>query len=434
MSAFLEPQEVVTEPQAQRGLRMLLFDGMCSQAMGVLTGGAFLVAFAMLLGASNTIIGLLAAIGPFAQILQIPGIYLVNRTRRRKLLTVLPAAGGRAMWVFIILVPWLFPKPMQGLALVVILIARAFPLHVFNVGFVGILADLVPEQKRANVFTTRNVLHAVVLSLGTFLAGQWLNLTPFPLNYQTLYFVGLLGGLVSIYYLRRLTQLEFSVRFSTRRAESITGFSARLSSIRTTVQENADFVRIIVNTFLHNVAAWALAPLYILFFVRQLGASDAWLGLMNTVASAAAIFGWLFWRRVFLRWGARRTLTLTVSLLGIYPVIAGLSGNLTIILLGAAFNGLVSPGVSLSHTNTLLKVFPAGQRATYMGVYTTLMNAGAFIFPWIGVALGRHFGLAPTLVGMGFLWIVLSTGFRIWPLRVPDTITSGTPTADKPRA
>jgi len=41
--------------------------------MGILTGGAFLVAFAVKLGASNLVIGLLAAIGPLSQLLQLPG-------------------------------------------------------------------------------------------------------------------------------------------------------------------------------------------------------------------------------------------------------------------------------------------------------------------------------------------------------------------------
>ncbi len=56
MPKFLKSQEQINEADITRGLRMLLFDGICSQAMGVLTGGAFLVAFALLLGASNTVI------------------------------------------------------------------------------------------------------------------------------------------------------------------------------------------------------------------------------------------------------------------------------------------------------------------------------------------------------------------------------------------
>ena len=51
--------------------------------MVTLTGGVFLVAFALKLEASNTIIGLLAAIPPLAQLIQIPAIYLVEKYRVR---------------------------------------------------------------------------------------------------------------------------------------------------------------------------------------------------------------------------------------------------------------------------------------------------------------------------------------------------------------
>jgi hypothetical protein len=50
------------EREGDRGLRLLVFDGMCSQAMGAFTGGTVLVAFAVLLGGSNLVIGLLAAV------------------------------------------------------------------------------------------------------------------------------------------------------------------------------------------------------------------------------------------------------------------------------------------------------------------------------------------------------------------------------------
>jgi hypothetical protein len=82
------------EKEVRHGLSMLLADGVCSQIMGVLTGGAFLVAFALLLGAPNWVIGLFAAIGPFTQVLQIPSIFLVDKLKLRKALVVVPATAS----------------------------------------------------------------------------------------------------------------------------------------------------------------------------------------------------------------------------------------------------------------------------------------------------------------------------------------------------
>jgi hypothetical protein len=69
----------ITGPQLTSSLRMFLCDGIFTQIMGIFTGGAFLVAFALLLGASNFAIGLIATLGPMAQLLQIPTIMLVEK-------------------------------------------------------------------------------------------------------------------------------------------------------------------------------------------------------------------------------------------------------------------------------------------------------------------------------------------------------------------
>ena len=68
-------EDKLTEEEIQFGLKAVVNDGLASQAMVTLTGGAFLIAFALKLGASNAVIGLLAAIPPLTQLLQIPSIY-----------------------------------------------------------------------------------------------------------------------------------------------------------------------------------------------------------------------------------------------------------------------------------------------------------------------------------------------------------------------
>ena len=94
----MQPKASINEEETKKGLRMLLFDAICSQCMGVLTGGAFLIA-ALHLGASNVIIGLLAALGPLAQMLQIPAIFLIERTGLRKAAMVISSFGSRLFWI-----------------------------------------------------------------------------------------------------------------------------------------------------------------------------------------------------------------------------------------------------------------------------------------------------------------------------------------------
>ncbi len=113
MFFWLRPQHQIREEDTQKGLRVLLFDGVCTQIMVVLTGGAFLVAFALQLGASNVIIGPLSALGPLAQILQIPAIFLIERTRLRKAAVVLSSFSSRLFLLVIAAAPWLLPPSLH---------------------------------------------------------------------------------------------------------------------------------------------------------------------------------------------------------------------------------------------------------------------------------------------------------------------------------
>jgi hypothetical protein len=57
---WFKAKETLGEDQVQYALRYVIRNGVASQAMGILTGGAFRVAFAVKLGASNFVIGLYA--------------------------------------------------------------------------------------------------------------------------------------------------------------------------------------------------------------------------------------------------------------------------------------------------------------------------------------------------------------------------------------
>src|SRR5271165_1723900 len=80
---------------ARRGLRLVLYDALASEAMGTLTTGVFLAGFAVELGAPNLAIGALAAVPFLVQLLQIPAVLLVERLRARRDICVWAAGIGR---------------------------------------------------------------------------------------------------------------------------------------------------------------------------------------------------------------------------------------------------------------------------------------------------------------------------------------------------
>jgi len=384
------------------------------------SAATFAAAFAIRLGANNVEVGLLTSIPALMAVLvSIPAGQFLERQARRT-----PWVWGslllhRTGFLVAAIAPWIqIPGISPGLLVVLIISINSATAHFFNVGWIPLLADVVSEERRAAVFTGRNIVYNATLSLCGFLFGQWLQAIAFPINYQSMFLIGWVASMISMV---ALFKMEVSETPSARAVEAPVGslfrqLGEQFRTLRAAFSTSPEFMRITRNTLLHGIGIWLASPLYVLFYVRQLDAPDAWLGLNATVASLGTIVGYTFWRSLMNHWGEQPTLKRTIVLAGVFPALVGLMPSLTPILLLSALNGLVVPGINLSHFNTLLRAMPAESRPSYTAVYMTIMNVGAFISPLIGVAIADVIGLGPALVFSGVLSIIGSASFILWPV------------------
>jgi MFS family permease len=380
---------------------------------------AFNGAFAIRLGASNTAVSMLSAVPALmAAVIMMPAARFLESRERRKQWLIGSLFAARAGTLLFVLVPFLhLPGISQGTLFVIIVVLWTAPAHFFNLGFIPFLSQAVKPENRADVFSIRNALSGALLAVFNFLFGRWLVTAPFPANYQAMFLVGFGFSMLSTYYLAKVNVSEVPhVSVASAAVPFWKSFVQQWLALRTGLRKVPGFSQIIKNTFLHSFGMWLASPLYLLYYVRGLNAGEAWLGQLASIGSLATIFGFLFWRRFIARRGEPRTLQLTIVLIGLYPLLVGLIPSLTVILVIAALNGLITPGVSLSHFNTFLKLIPDEQRHEYTALYMTLMNIGAFVSPLIGVALANQFGFAPVLGACGLLSIIGSTSFWIWPV------------------
>jgi MFS family permease len=390
----------------------------------------FNAAFAIRLGADNFQVGLLSSIPALMAVLvSIPAGNFLQRRSRRAPWVFGSLLAHRAGYLLVALAPLMgFLGIEPGLLVVVILVMISAPAHFFNVGWIPLLADVVPESRRAAVFTARNIVNQATVSVMVFLFGLWLNQIVFPINYQTLYLLGFVSSMLSMYYLYKMVVPD-SPAEKPATLPKIRTFREWLVVSREALTGQPAFMRITVNTLLHGFGVWMAGPLYALYFVRTLEASDAWLGLNGTIASVGTIAGYSLWRWILARWGEPTTLKRTIVLVGVYPILVGLTPSLPVILLYGALNGLIVPGTNLSHFNTLLKVTPADARPRYTAIYITIMNLGATVSPLISVALATVFGLEVMLVASGLISVIGSTSFWWWPVVAPATPPQAEPAA-----
>jgi MFS family permease len=382
---------------------------------------AFNSAYAIRLGAENFQVSLLSSIPALlAVIVSYPaGHFLQSRARR------MPWVLGslliyRIGYLLVAVSPWLHFLGIQpGMMAILVLIVGSIPAHFFNVGWIAMLGEAIPEQRRAAVFAARNITNQVTVSIVVFLCGQWLSRIIFPINYQVLYLFGFLTSMVSMYYLFKLNVPNSDVpeveKVTPKRSRSVRELYGALvisaKSLRQEMIDHPGFFRITRNTLLHGMGVWMAGPLYVLYFVRVLNASDAWLGLNGTIASLGTIVGYSLWRLLLARWGEPVCLKRTIILIGVYPILVGLTPSLPLILAYGVLNGLIAPGSNLAHFNTLLHVTPDSARPRFTAIYITIMNIGAFVSPLISIAIANRIGLAPMLIIAGLLSVIGSTSF-----------------------
>jgi MFS family permease len=399
----------VEKQSVERNLRYLVIEMFWA---AIFTGCvSFNAAYMIRLGGSNLLISLLTSGAALINaIATMPFAALLERTVRRKPLIVGSLAILRLGHLALIVIPWLSGWHAETMLLVLLLLN--VPVALFTAGWLPLLAEIIPLRRRARVFSSRNITLGITVTICTFLLGVWLDRAPFPFNYQLLYALAVVSSSLSTVYVARIAMPDSPVDAPAQRQQ------LSLKLLREVIGAHRPFANIIFNTLIFNIAVWMAVPLQPIYFVRTLGASNAWLGLWLGVVSGGAILGNLLWTRQIDRRGAAWALLRATVLSAAYYFLIGLFPNLTLILLFSLLAGLINPGVELSHLNVLFEVCPAERRATYMGVYVTAMNVGAFLAPLAVAPLTDLIGARWLVLVLGGLRLLGAALFLLNPVRV----------------
>ena len=384
---WFKTQDSLTEEQVQSGLSYVIKDGIASQSMAILTGGAFLIAFAIKLGASNLVIGLLAAIGPLAQLLQLPSIFLVEKIRNRRAIVVLAAGLSRLCWLLIALIPFFFGGKI-GLAILLgaMIVASALGA-VSGCSWNSWMRDLIPQNILGSFFSKRMRIATgvgIALSLG---AAVYLDLWKKLLakyeiyGYSILFLVGFAAGALGLYFLARTPEKRMP------KAEE----KPKILRLLAQPFKDENFRKLIAFMCSWNFAVNLAGPFFMVYMLKRLGLSMSFIIGLSIVSqvlnfaflriwgkftdsfsnkSVLAICGPLFMFCI-LAWTFTtmpEKYVLTIPLLIIIHVVMGLS----------------SAGVSLASGNISLKLAPQGQATAYLATNTIVNSVAAGIAPILG--------------------------------------------------
>jgi MFS family permease len=398
----LSPQEQVTEEQTHRGLRMLLLDGVCSQIMGVLTGGAFLVAFALMLGASNAVIGLIAAIGPLTQLLQIPAMFLVDRLRRRKFVVVTSSLTSRLFWLLIAALPFAFP-PEARVSVLVFSLFMYFGLGTISgCAFNSWMRDFVPQNIMGSYFGRRMAVSTAVGAVLTVAAGVLVDIgsrvaTNDYLVYAALFVGGGAAGLIGVVFLGRIPE--------PRMTEAPTG---GLLGLLADPFRDKIFRPLLVFLGSWNFAVNLAAPFFVVYMLKRLGMTMGWVLGLSVLSQLANVLFFRVWGRLADRFSNKSVLSVSgpmfILSIAIWPFTTMPERyilTLPLLILIHVLAGMSTAGVNLCTANIALKLAPRGNATSFLATNALVSGAAATV--------------APILAGLGADWFVgkkLDLSFR----------------------
>ena len=390
----LKAEESLTDDQIRSGLDYIIKDGVASQAMGVLTGGAFLIAFAIKLGASNFVIGLLAAIGPLSQLLQLPSIFLVEKIRNRRLITVVAAGLSRLCWLVIALSPFIFPAKIAIAVLLILLIAVSAFGAIAGCSWNSWMRDLIPENIMGSFFSKRMRIAVGVGIALSILAAVYLDFWKSEFadhelaGYSILFFIGFVAGMIGLLFLAKTPEIRMPQG------------QAKLKIFKLLSQPFRDenFRKLIAFMCSWNFAVNLAGPFFMVYMLKRLGLSMSFIIGLSIVSQ---VFNFLFlkiWGKYTDLFSNKSVLTISGPLF-ILSILAWTFTTmpekyfLTIPLLVAihAVMGLASAGVSLASGNISLKLAPKGQATAYLATNTITNSIAAGVAPILGGTFADFF-------------------------------------------
>ena len=416
---FFSPTPQLTEDERERGLRHLVLEAGFSNAVTAVTSGVILTAFALHLGASNTTIGLLAAVTFWVQLLQAPGVLLVERLRTRKRISIVASFVSRLAIAGMAL---LALTPKAGNATLAALVG----LQVVYCGIATFggcawnawVRDLAPEARLGQIFAKRTI-NATLVGLAASLAAAFvLDRAPEGSSWRPIAFAGLYGaaflaGLLSCRELARTPEPRMPTPSET----------IRLLPLLRAPLADENFRRLIMFLASWQFAVNLATPFFTVFFVKQLGLDITFVVILGVVSQATNVLALRSWGLLSDRFANKSVLAVAAPLFIL--CIAAMVGASQIreqawvmaYLVGLhALMGLATAGVTLSSGNIAMKLSPRGSATAYIAANALISSAAAGLAPVLGGVFADFF--AARRLEILLRWTSPGDVLTLMPLRV----------------
>jgi MFS family permease len=396
----------------RKWLRIATVEGGFATVFITFTGGAFITGLALMLGANDFDIGLLAAIPFLSQVAQVVSAYMVDRTGQRKRIAVVASAVARQMW-WLVLPALLLPESWRLEMVLLVVVFSNLAIMIATPAWLSWMADLIPAKIRGRYFGFRSAVIAFVTVAATIVGGIVLDQFKLvglePVGFAIIIVAGCLFALAAVLLLNKLPDKP-------------------AQTIKTEVKWNHFLEPLSVKPFRYLLAVYfvwnfAIGISAAFFAAHMLTNLKMSFTLIAFYSSGAALVGVALnrpWGKLIDRFGCKPVTVFCSFGIALIPLIWWIPrpGYLWILAFESIYSGALWTGFNLGAFNVPMARSPQRGRTIYLAMFAMVTGLGFFLASLLGGALAHnwsdfHWQIGPQTVVNYHLLFAISSGLRL---------------------
>jgi len=388
----LKPSEFLSQRQITNGLNLVIKEGMATEAMTALTGGTFLVAMAILLGASNIQIGVLAALPSFSSLFQLVAIRILQKYNNRRAIAVISNIIARLPLLIIGLLPLLFSRNTSIQVLIFLLFFHYFFGSVAGANWNSWMKDLIPEKKLGTYFSHRTRLTQtlnVFLSLTIALVLDYVKKVHPGIELVTYSYMFIGGGILGLFATWLLSKTPEPSSYLPKE---------NLFKLFKKPLQDKNFRNLLIFNSFWSFSLSIATPFFTVYMMKTLDLPLSYIITFAIMGQVAGIFAVKIWGKNADHFSNKTIIKIAapVYILCIlaWPF-ASMAPNFFITVLVVAliniFSGVSSCGINLAIGNIGMKLASRNQAIVYLSAKNMVVACFASMGPLLGGFLADYF-------------------------------------------
>ncbi len=350
----------------------------------------FLSIYAIRLGASATLLGLIAAVPSiFALVSSSFAVWWRKKYANSVRAQLWPGVGFRLLFFLPALTP-LFPRDFQPYWLLISVTAPAIPQGISSVLFLVLLREGTENSVLTRLMSRRSMMFNVAVGISTLATGFWLEFVGFPGNYVSMFLFGFAMSMISLWHVQQV------VPMTSEMPKSHPAFDLKPWRI-------SSFQRMAFVTTVAYVAFFFIIPIIPLRLVDEMGADEAFMSIFSLAELSMAAIVSLFLSRIMDRFGNLRTISASMVVTGLSGIVLVVSPSLPLTLLSAALSGLSWTVASISIFAYFSETTSPENVTHYSQLYNQIVMIAVFIGPMLGSQLASTSLSLTTVILIGSL-------------------------------